>query len=200
MKATIDFEKVGKLYTALRKNFVLASANTLFPDGDKIDKTFDSKKANASDLAQIMYKILKKWGLDAKIVWIRDNRKGVCQESVPSEMWFDRLGILVTINGKEKLFDFNRAIPSQYEMPWFLNNTKVLVLDGDKGVFKNIRITETDKENISYEKHSLSLLNNTNLVDTVIFDYKGKPAEELRDKYYSEREEGYRKNAKRRIS
>jgi len=41
------------------------------------------------------------------MAWIRDRRKGVYEQAVPSTSWFDRLGVLVKIGTMEKVYDLS---------------------------------------------------------------------------------------------
>lgn len=177
--ATID-----TLYTKLRKYFLLSDVDDLYPDKGEIGDDFKNKKADASDQALIMYGILKHWGVSTHPVWIRDERDGDCETSVPVLDWFDRLGVLATVNGKNMLYDFDRGIPAQYETPWFLQNANVMVLGTDTCYQWTVVNSDPYPPNMSYEKHTMTFGKGDTLHDSIILDFKGRQAQHLRGKFY----------------
>lgn len=181
----ITFNHVDQLYRALRKMLILQEFNSLYPQSDNIKSIFKEGKGDASDLAYIMFKILQKWQQNVNAVWIRDQRQGIYEESIPSRLWFDRIGVLVTIQGQEKLYDFDRCIPYNYVLPWFLRSGKVVILSEMGCTHKLLNNPSTIQDNISVESHQLSFDKNLVLKDNVLLAYNGFSAEEFRGNYYN---------------
>ncbi|HUI31353.1 MAG TPA: DUF3857 domain-containing protein [Candidatus Acidoferrales bacterium] len=177
---------VDSLYARLRKYFLLEPFNSLYPRSGDIDDLFKSRKGDASDLSYIMYKILKRWGINGKLVWVRDNIDGPYEESVPSLLWFDRLAVLVSLSNEEKVYDFNRSVSSDYETPWSIEGIKAVVLDGDTCYQQTLTDQSSEKSNISFEKHNISILKGEVTLDSLTMDFNGRPAGELRKKYYED--------------
>lgn len=175
---------IDSLYTKIRKYFVVSDLGSLYPDKSEIANDFDLKKADASDLAFILYRILESWGVDVHPVWIRDARDGNFEESVPILDWFDRFGVLAIVNGKKMLYDFDRSVPTHYEMPWFLQNDPVMVLVKDSCYEWNVADCGPVQPNLSFENHVMTVSGNGKVHDSMILDFKGRPAEDLRDEFY----------------
>ena len=182
--SNVNFQTTDSLYYSLRKHFVLAESNSLYPYTDDIDKVFDSKKGDASDMAYIFYKVLKSWKNDVHSVWIRDKRQGRYERTVPSMLWFDRIGVLVNINGTEKLYDFDRSIPDHYVTPWYLDNIEAMVLDGENSYQRKFVFPDVRSENLTEENHNLYFDQNFAIIDSMQIDSHGVFAEDLRSDYY----------------
>lgn len=176
---------IDTLYAKLRKYFVLSDLSDLYPDKGELGDDFKKKSADASDQALIMYGILKHWGVTTNPVWIRDQRDGDYEANVPVLNWFDRLGVLATVNGKKMLYDFDRSIPTEYETPWFLQGAKVMVLGTDTCYQWNVENSDRYPPNLSFEKHMMTFAKDGTLHDSIILEYKGRPGEHLRDRFYS---------------
>lgn len=193
----IDINKIDSLYTSLRKNFILQPSNYAFPDMEDIDDAFDEKKGSASDLAYIMYKILEKWKVKVKGVLIRDRRTGTYDNMTPTLSWFTRLGVLAEVDGKEKLYDFDPSLPNIPENPWYLNKTRMLIIE-DKAAIpqKDYSFENSPESNVSSEIHKLSFTQNSELKDSVELSFTGSFAQRLRHHLYkkdkSEAEEYFR--------
>jgi Domain of Unknown Function with PDB structure (DUF3857) len=172
--------QVDSLYTSIRRYFQLYSINSLYPATDDISDKFETKKADASDCSFIMYKILKEQGVDCKCIMIRDKREGVYEQTIPSTLWFDRLGLLVKINNEEKLYDFDKCISTSYSNPWYLNDINVFVIDKSKSYHKKVSFASDVNDNFESESHSLNFDKNFNLNDDLHLQYKGSFAENLR--------------------
>jgi hypothetical protein len=185
----LTFQNVDQLYAAIRKKLILTEFNSLYPASDKIGSVFKSGKGDASDLAYIMFNILQQWGQNVNIIWIRDQRKGIYEKAIPSTFWFDRLGVLVTINGQEKAYDFDRCIPCNYTHPSFLKSNEVVALNQTGCFHKKLTIPATINDNITCEMHTLNLDSAHGIVDNVMFTYKGVAAEKFRGKYYDSPED-----------
>lgn len=180
----VSLATADSLYAKLRDYFVLSEAGDLYPEKGDIGDDFDSRKADASDQALIMYGILKHWGVKAYPVWIRDERAGDYPGNVPVLNWFQRMGVLVIVGGKKKLYDFSRSIPTEYETPWFLENAKVMVLADDSCYQWTVSSPGGFSPNLSYERHTLTFTKSGALHDLIIVDYRGRSAEHLRNKFY----------------
>lgn len=180
----ITFEIIDSLYTRLRKNFVLVSQNSLYPASENIKSIFEKSKGDASDLAYIMFKILEKWNVDANLTWLRDQRDGTFEKSVPTLEWFDRLAVLVNIRGIEKLYDFDRCIPNNFYTPWFLRPADVVVIKEKGFDHKTINRAAQMLENTHLERHELKFNDDFSLSEQLQLIYKGKPAERIRGNLY----------------
>lgn len=176
---------VDTLYTKLRKYFMLSDLSDLYPDKGELGDDFKKKSADASDQALIMYGILKHWGVTTNPVWIRDQRDGDYEANVPVLNWFDRLGVLATVDGKKMLYDFDRSIPTRYETPWFLQHAKVMVLGSDTCYQWSVENSDRYPPNLSYEKHTMTFAKDGTLHDSIILEYKGRQAQHLRSKFYT---------------
>jgi len=198
-KDSITFETVDSLYTALRKMVALQESNSIYPLKDHIESIFKNGKGDASDMAYAMYQILHKWDVDVKGVWIRDKRDGIFEAAIPTIKWFDRLGVLVNIGGKEQLYDFDRCIPSNFSTPWFLRSVAAVVLDKKGGVIRRFNEHISAKENIVYETHTMHLDNDLNLSDSVHIAYKGSAADEFRGHMYGMEEDEINKDISKRF-
>jgi hypothetical protein len=181
----ITLATVDSVYTSLRKYFTLEESNSIFPVYKKISKIFEKKKADASDLSYVMYLMLKGWGQNPKLALIRDRREGSYEESLPSLKWFDRLGVLVTVNGKERFYDFDRSLPTQYEFPWYLNPVNVAVMDGKICGPKVLSEFTNGERNVVSEAHSMTMSNELELRDSVRIAFTGSQAQKERSKFYA---------------
>lgn len=183
---SLTITKTDKLYTALRKYFFLEDMNFLYPKSDNIDDMFEEKKGNSTDVAFIMYKILERWGVKSKAVFIRDRREGAYHNEMPSMVWFDRIGLLVEIDGKERLYDFDRSLPTVYENPWYLNNINMPVIDEETCIHKKYSFTDKPENNISSEIHRLQITGSYELKDSLEISYSGSFAQRLREQFYGQ--------------
>ena len=179
----LDFSITDSLYTSLKKNFKLNRHSTIYPV-EKLSNLISSKKGDASDLAFLMYKVLEKWKQKENIVLIRDLREGNYEDSVPILEWFDRMGLLVTIDGKEKVYDFDRSISNNYELPWFLNHVNIFVIGDRSGFNKDLSFTAAPEKNSVVEKHNLRITTDLALSDSIELKFCGSNGERLRDKFY----------------
>ena len=198
-KSEFTFDMVDQLYTAIRKKIILTEFNSLYPASDKIGSVFKSGKGDASDLAYIMFKILQQWNQQVNIIWIRDQREGIYEKTIPSTFWFDRLGVLVTINGQEKVYDFDRCIPCNYSLPWFLKSGEVVVLSQSGASHKKLNIPTLLSDNMTSETHTLDFDSADGLIDRVQFTYKGVSAEKFRGKYYASTEENIKEAVEKSV-
>ena len=113
--SSVTMELVDSLYTAIRKRFTIEEYNSIYPLSNHINELFDIKRGDASDCSYIFYNILyHHWAQNAHVVWVRDRRKGFYKQTAPILNWFDRLGVIVTIGKKEKLYDFDRCVAEHF--------------------------------------------------------------------------------------
>ncbi len=181
--APVNMDRVDSLYTALRTSIVLNSVNSLFPLVDELDEVFERRGGDASDLAAIFYKILQDWDVDARGVWLRDMRKGAFERTVPTVRWFDRIGVLVRIGEIERLYDFDRAIPSKFSSPWFLKGITAMVVDGEGCRVLNTPASKPGETWIR-ESHDLKFGEQLVLRDSLVTTGVGAPVEEWREDGY----------------
>lgn len=179
----ITIEKIDKLYSAISSYFTLASTNSIVPAYEDVDKMFKDKKGDASDLVFIMYKILDNWDIPSNVVFIRDKRKGIYEPAVPSSRWFDRLGLLVNVNGTERVYDFDKSLSSTYENPWYLSDYNVAVVYEDSLRHKKLNYQFNADNCVITESHKVS--NKSNFVsDSLNIFYLGSQAQIMRSKLY----------------
>ena len=185
-ETSVNIETLDRLYGAIRKGISLVKNNSLYPLSGNIDSIFKKKRGDASDLAYVMLTILKQWKQTADAVWIRDRREGKYESQVPLSRWFDRLGVLVKVGDKEKLYDFDRSIPFQFDMPWFLSGIEVAVLS-DKGVYhKPVSDLMGVADHFTREHHSLRLRDDLTIADTMSYEGKGAAIERFRTGCYDD--------------
>lgn len=180
----VNFGLVDSLYTALRTTLVLSSVNNVFPLVDRLDNVFENKEGDASDLAAIFYKILQSWKVSASGVWLRDRRDGAFEIAVPTLRWFDRLGVLVKLGEVEKLYDFDRAIPTRFSTPWFLKGITAMVID-DKGCRSLTTPASRLGDAWIRESHELTFDERSAVIDSLVTTGAGAPVEEWREEGYS---------------
>ncbi|MEX2116607.1 MAG: DUF3857 domain-containing protein [Bacteroidota bacterium] len=175
---------VDSLYAALRRSISLLPHSSLYPRSDDIDEIFERKKGDASDLAYILFRILIQRGLNPQCAWIRDKRNGQYDRQIPSTQWFDRIGVLVALEGKERLYAFDRGIPATYELPWHLRGTNMAVIG--KAMVEHRTITTggfSDRGTLG-ESHVLYLGSSTTVMDSLQFRTTGWRADQLRSDFY----------------
>ncbi len=176
---------IDSAYTALRKHFTLQSTNSLYPGVRILDDIIADKEGDASDLAYMMLKIMERWGVPATPLLIRDKRDGIYETSVASLFWFDRLSLLVSLQGVDRIFDFDRSIPTRFEMPWFLNGISVVALHDTGVAHLYVSALSSLQDHTSKEFHSVVLVSNKKAVDSVCLRLRGARAEDLRSKLYA---------------
>ncbi|HUI65771.1 MAG TPA: hypothetical protein VL126_13095, partial [Bacteroidota bacterium] len=176
---------IDSLYTALRKYFRLKATSELYTNERAIDQQIDDKEGDASDVAFIMLKALDRWGIHAKPVLVRDRREGGYEPTVPSLVWFDRLALLVSYKGKDQVYDFDRCIPSRYEIPWFINPTIMFAAQDTGGYHFQLKIPSTWREHISAEEHRITLNPGKRALDSAVFVLKGAIAQHERGSLYT---------------
>ena len=181
---SVTMETVDRLYAALRKEIYLDENNSVYPLSSNISSIFKKKKGDASDVAYVMMNILKTWGTTTQGVLIRDKREGVYERSIPTLIWFDRLGVLVTINGQEKLYDFDRSVPYNYEQPWFVNDIDVVVIHPDRAEHKRIGVRSGIGQCVSRELHKISFASGTKATDSLTVRLNGAQAQHYRNSWY----------------
>lgn len=184
-KSSLSFADTDSLYYKLKDNFNILDYSDLYPDISNFNDIMDNSKGTATDLAYIMYEIVKKWGMDVQAAWISDKRTGSYEESVPTTAWFDRLGLLIDNNGEQRFYDFDRCLPAAYEFPWFLNNCKVVLINEDGFKHSELHLNKLQSDNIFQEIHHLTFSQNGSIQDKVQLKYNGFPALELRDLVYN---------------
>jgi hypothetical protein len=79
-----EWPQIESLYTALRKYFRLKQTVSKFTGRELMDKQIEEKEADASDVMFFMLKALKRWGVEATPILMRDRRQGVYEMTVPS--------------------------------------------------------------------------------------------------------------------
>lgn len=175
---------VDSLYAALRRTITLLPYSSLYPLSDDVDGIFDRKKGDASDLAYIMFNILSQWGLNPRCVWIRDKRDGAYDKTVATTKWFDRLGVFVTVNGKDRLYVFDRGIPLAYELPWYLRGTNVAIVN--KGIVEHRMIGDGGfpARGSMNESHVLYLDSSMVIMDSLRYSARGWRATALRNEFH----------------
>jgi len=176
---------IDSLYTALRKYFRLKSSSERYTDEKAVDQQIDDKEGDASDVAFIMLKALDRWGIHATPVLVRDRRDGGYELTVPSLVWFDRLALLVSFNGKDQLYDFDRCIPSRYEVPWFINPSVMFAVQDTGGYHFQLKVPSSWREHISAEEHQITLKPGKRAADSVTFVLKGALAQHERGSLYT---------------
>ncbi len=174
---------VEQAYTALRKYFVLETFNDRFPDTKKLDELIESKEANASDLAYMMMRLLDRWDVTCTPVFIRDRREGMYERQAASIVWFDRLGLLVTLGGAGKVYDFDRCIPTRFEFPWFLRGASVFAMYDTGAAHLTLSSSKPIREYISGEYHFVTFKDKVR--DSVVISLKGALAQKLRGNLYT---------------
>lgn len=182
--APVTLERVDSLYTALRTSITLNAVNSVYPLVDELDKVFEKKSGDASDLAAVFYKILQDWNVDAKGVWLRDRRKGAFESTVPTVRWFDRIGVLVRVGPTEKLYDFDRAIPNHFSTPWFIKGITAMVIE--KNGCRALT-TPPSKPGDAWvrESHQLRFGQGFTVSDSMTTGGIGAPVEEWREDGYA---------------
>lgn len=183
-EANVDINRIDSLYKAMRKYFALKKKNYAYPRMDDLDQVFEEKKGDATDIAYIMYKILEKWDLKPKAVLVRDRRDGKYENDAPSMIWFDRMAVLVEMNGKEKLYDFDRSLPSVPENPWYLNKISMPVVSDLPCVHKLYSFDDRPENNEAAEIHKLKITGDAALTDSLELSYTGSLAQRMRYKIY----------------
>ena len=177
------WEEVDKTYAALRKHFKLYSINSVYPRS-RLDDIIEARAGDASDMALIMMKILKRKGISSTPILIRDRREGGYERTVSTIGWFDRMGLLIALDGGEKVFDFDQSISAEYEYPWFLHRSTVMALY-DTGVSHlYVELPLNIKDRISKEEHHIKL-NESKATDSVTFSFKAAHAQRLRAQLYN---------------
>ena len=187
----VSFRLTDSLYTSLRRALVLKGRNSLYPLTGGIDNVFTKKSGDASDLAYIFYKVLRDWKADARVSWIRDKRQGTYEPSVASLYWFDRIGVLVRVGNEEKMYDFDRSVPSRYEVPTYLKSITVPLL-AEKGCEHRTLPAFRGPGSFVHESHDLAFKTPEELHDSLVYVYTGSPAEELRSAVYELKGKGLR--------
>jgi len=182
---SVSWSDIEHAYTALRRYFTLSASNDITTDYDHVDKRIDEKEGDATDVAFLMMKILDRWKVPTLPVLLRDRREGVYELTVPSLVWFDRLGLVVTWKGKQMLYDFDRCIPNTYEVPWFLTPTMMFSVSDTGGNHLETNFPSRWQDHISFETHNIYLHPGKKATDSVEFTLHGAMAEELRGDLYS---------------
>jgi len=172
-------------YTALRKYFTLERSNSLYPGVRILDDIIANREGDASDLSYMMLKLMERWGVPTTPILIRDKRDGVYETSVASFFWFDRLSLLISLKGVDRVFDFDRSIPSRFEMPWFLNGINVVALYDTGIAHLHVSALSSLQSHTSKEFHSVVLVSNKKAVDSVCLRLRGARAEDLRSRLYA---------------
>ncbi len=185
----VTLETVDSLYAALRRRIVLLKTTSLYPQSEDINEIFETGKGDASDLAYAMSRILNAWGVENRIILIRDRRRGAFRQSVPTLRWFDRLGVEVTLDSTTCYYDFDKSVSYNYQRPWYLNGVTVAALDAKHYQFVPVGGESSYKDNTITETHILRLDETGRLRDSLLLRYKGEPAHTIREKYYFTPEE-----------
>jgi hypothetical protein len=183
-KDTITFAYVDSLYSKIKRKFRFEKSNSIYPAFD-IKKLFSSNKADASDAGFLLYEILKSWKQDVNLVLIRDKREGEMIEDIPSLTWFDRVGVMVTVNKVEKLYDFDKSISNMYQIPWFVADVNLRVITDLGGYFRKIGLDCGPGKNQVVEDHTLSFTPDDKMKDSMQLSYSGSFATQLRGEYYN---------------
>ncbi len=181
---SLTLQMVDSLYTTLRKKFQLYEYNSLYAFDDDIKSALKIKKGDATDLACIMYNILRQWKQGANIVWIRDLREGVFEQTVPTSEWFDRCAVLVNVGNQGRIYDFDYSIPNKYETPWYLKGISTPVIIDELGAYIK-PAPLVNLSNLYKESHHLSIDPDLNIKDQATLYYKGSAAQRFRYKAHA---------------
>jgi Domain of Unknown Function with PDB structure (DUF3857) len=179
----VTAETVDSLYTAIRNMISLRPYNSLYPVGD-IDDLYEAKNGDASDCAYLMYSVARHWHVPATVAWVRDRRDGKYEMDVPATRWFDRLAVIVTVDGPGKLYDFDRSIPARYDMPWYLYPCRVVEISSAGVLHKTFYETTNAGDHYLDERHTVGIDPGGSMTDTVDLRMRGFEAEDLREQFY----------------
>ncbi len=153
----VTMDIVDRLYTALRKQFTIAMTSSIVPLSDDVRSLFEKRKGDASDLAYILLRILRKWDVRADAVWIRDSRDGVFYDDIPTLSWFDRIGVCVQIGETERVYDFEPTLPTAFEPPWFLVGQRLpLVREASSPILTFAPPPASIREQLTEQHHILA--------------------------------------------
>ncbi|MBI5471972.1 MAG: DUF3857 domain-containing protein [Ignavibacteriae bacterium] len=177
-----QWEEVDQVYAALRKYFKLERTNSIYPA--TLDKILEKKSGDASDIAYVMLKILDRWNVSVTPVLIRDRRDGIYEQSVATTSWFERMGLLISLDGIDKVYDFDPGIPTAYENPWFLHCSTVLALHDTGVAHLYLEFPLKLKDLMSKERHHVTL-EKMKATDEVSFSFKAASAQRLREQLYT---------------
>lgn len=187
---------VGGLYSAIRRGIVLNEESGLIPESEKIHNVFKNGKGRSSDLAYIMYRILRSRDFNVRLALVRDMRQGRYPKEIPTVSWFDRLGVWVNIGGTEKLYDFTPASANVYAQPWFLSQVEVLVFDKNGYEFKAINQPLKMEENVIQESHELAIGADGQMKDTLTIRRSGMEANYFRQDNFKDSKDEMTKSYK----
>lgn len=179
----IDAKLVNSVYTKIKRYFKITSQRTIFHPR-KISRMFSSKIISPTEAAFIFYKILEKWKGNVSSVLLRDLREGLVEQSVVTPKWFNRMGVLVTLNDERKLFDFDQSIQNNYEYPWFLSDVDMLVVNSTGSYFMKNPFQSQSSNNCISEEHTLRINDAHEIKDSLHVKYTGCFAENARYELY----------------
>ncbi len=180
-----SFGTVDTLYHTLRNIIQLRTYNSIYPTNE-ITNVFKNGYGDATDLAFIMFKILEKWGFNPKIVWIRDKREGIIEQTVPSARWFNRIGVQISINNEKRLYDFDQCIPKWYKTPWFDKNIDIIVIDKNCALIEDTKTPQSYRENTIKEKYDIRFTESSDEMKQVCrISMTGGFADNFRGEYFN---------------
>jgi hypothetical protein len=197
-KVIASIEQVDSLYYKIKKQFRLYPYSDVFPEREASD-LIKAKKGDASELALLMMKILKRWKTESNPALIRDKRTGVWEKTVPTLEWFTRAGLIVNVNGVEKLYDFDRSIPNIYEFPSFLSEVDVYVINARDAVIKNVGVKTNPEDHGITEEHTITIGSDRSLYDSLSYSSRGRMAEQFREKHYELEMQGVKDNYRKKF-
>ena len=182
-RPAVTMKLADSLYTAIRHALTLKARNSLYPYADDIEQVFRKKTGDASDLAYIFYKILGEWKADVNVVWIRDRRRGEYERTIPTENWFNRLGVIVRAGSEEKVYDFDRSVAAHYALPSFLKAVTAPVVSA-QGAWHRVLPAAGGCASCIRESHELRFRGMDAVRDSEVYACDGTPAEKLRKSVY----------------
>ncbi|NQV29822.1 MAG: DUF3857 domain-containing protein [Candidatus Marinimicrobia bacterium] len=180
------WKSIDSVYFQIRSQFVSNPSDYIFPQYSSFESLLKRSHAGASDMAMLMYMIMKDCGEDVEFALIRDERDGQLRQDISSYMWFDRFGISVKKGLEKRLYDFERSIPHDYEFPWFLENT--IVFSAGKETYSLDKYDSGNPEPLVHEideSHKLKVdLKSESIKCETIYALSGINATEFRGLYF----------------
>lgn len=105
--------KAQAVYRFVRDEIATEDEPGIFPkEGSSVQKILAERRGNSAEKALLLDEMLAAVGVDARLAWAGDRRRGQIDLELPNPDWFDRALVLVLIDGQVIALDpSDRALP-----------------------------------------------------------------------------------------
>jgi hypothetical protein len=121
--------RVQALYRFVRDEIATDddSEGIFLGEGSSLEKTLSQKRGDSAEKALLLQALLRETKTAARIAWAGDRRRGAVDPNLANPLWFDRVLVVVELDGKRVFLDpSDRDLGFGQIAPWYEGTPAVL--------------------------------------------------------------------------